>query len=204
MLCDPRDSHLSEKARTEGFFKIILCTLPAPRSHVRPDRNVFSRLDNTTIPSHFGGGGMHLHECVVARRVRKDQRWNAGVGACGGNPGSNARVWRSLDVHQHPDAEPAERGQHDTTSEEDCRDGRSGEVWQRGVREDQPPPETPVRRVEIISAPRGLLGSGHCDRALLHRYPLSLGTPNITQYEPGQARRLTLETRVLNGRASGG
>jgi hypothetical protein len=45
------------------------------------------------------------------------------------------------------DVEPAERGQHDTNNEEYYRDGRSGEVWRRGVLEDQPPPKTPVRRV---------------------------------------------------------
>jgi hypothetical protein len=78
---------------------------------------------------------------VVSRRVRTDQRWDAGVGASSGKPRSIARVWRSLDV------ETTERGQHDTGSEEDCRDGRSGEVRQRGVPEDQPPPENPARRV---------------------------------------------------------
>jgi hypothetical protein len=41
----------------------------------------------------------------------------------------------------------AERGEHDTNNEEDCRDGRSGEVLRRGVLEDQPPPENPVRRL---------------------------------------------------------
>jgi hypothetical protein len=46
-----------------------------------------------------------------------------------------------------------ERGQHDINNEEDYRDGRSGEVWRRGVCEDEPPPEDPIRRVSIISAP---------------------------------------------------
>jgi hypothetical protein len=61
--------------------------------------------------------------------VRTDWRWDAGVGAGGGKPGSNARVWRSLDVDRLVDVEPAERGQHDTNNEEDCRDWRSGEVY---------------------------------------------------------------------------
>jgi hypothetical protein len=65
---------------------------------------------------------------VEARRVRTDQRWDAGVGASGGKPGSGVRVWRSLDVDQHDDVEPAERGRHDTINEEDCRDKRSGDV----------------------------------------------------------------------------
>jgi hypothetical protein len=61
---------------------------------------------------------------------------------------SNARIWRSLEVDQHADVEPAERGHHDTNNEEDCRDGRSGEVWRRGVPADHPPPESPVWRIE--------------------------------------------------------
>jgi hypothetical protein len=50
-----------------------------------------------------------------------------------------------LDVDQHANVEPAERGQHDTNSDEDHRDVKSGEVCRRGVLDDQPPPETPVR-----------------------------------------------------------
>jgi hypothetical protein len=84
---------------------------------------------------------------VVARKVRTDQRWDAGVGAGGGKPGSNARVWRSLDVDQHVHVEPADRGQHGTNTEEDGRDGRCGEVWRRDVHEDQPQPKNLARRV---------------------------------------------------------
>jgi hypothetical protein len=79
----------------------------------------------------------------VERVVRTDQRWVECVGAGGGKSGSNARVRRSLDVDQHVDVDPAERGQHDSNSEEDCRVWRSGEILRRG----QPPPENPVRRV---------------------------------------------------------
>jgi hypothetical protein len=70
---------------------------------------------------------------VVERRIRTDQRRDAGVGASGRKPGSRARVWRSLAVDNRADIEPAERGQYDNVSEEYCRDGRSGEVWRRGV-----------------------------------------------------------------------
>jgi hypothetical protein len=70
---------------------------------------------------------MYLQKCVVRRRVRADQRWDAGVGVGGGEPGNNARVWRSLDVDKHAYVEPADRGQHDTNGEEDCRDGKSNE-----------------------------------------------------------------------------
>jgi hypothetical protein len=75
----------------------------------------------------------------MERRVRTDQRWDAGVGAGGGKPGRSAKVWRSLLVHLHVDVEPAEREQHDNINEEDCRDGRSSEGWRRGVVEDQSP-----------------------------------------------------------------
>jgi hypothetical protein len=88
----------------------------------------------------MGGGwqwGSYLQECVVAR---KDQRWDAGVGASGGKLRSNARVWRSLDVDQPTDVEPVERGKHDNRGDEDCHDGRSGKIWRRGVPEDQRPP----------------------------------------------------------------
>jgi hypothetical protein len=40
--------------------------------------------------------------------------------------------------------------------------------------------------------------------APLHRYPLSLGTYDVREYGHGQARRLALETRVVDGRANGG
>jgi hypothetical protein len=73
---------------------------------------------------------------VGARRVRTDQRWDADVGDGGGKSGSCARVCYSLHVDHPTDVEPAERGQHDTNREEDRRDGRSGEVWRRGVPED--------------------------------------------------------------------
>jgi hypothetical protein len=38
---------------------------------------------------------------------------------------------------------------------------------------------------EYFPHPRGLFGFGHCDCALLHRYLLSLGTPNVRECEPG-------------------
>jgi hypothetical protein len=80
------------------------------------------------------------------RRARTYQRWDAGVGAGGGKPGSIVRVCRSLDVDHHANVEPTVRGQHNNINE-DCSDGTSGEVWRRGVLEDQPPPKNPERRV---------------------------------------------------------
>jgi hypothetical protein len=52
---------------------------------------------------------MYLQECVMERRVPTDQRWVEGVGASREKPGSNARVWRSLDADQHAHVKPAER-----------------------------------------------------------------------------------------------
>jgi hypothetical protein len=67
-------------------------------------------------------------------------------------------------------------------SHEVSRDGRSGEVWRP---HEQPPLESPVRRVYIIFAPPRPCGSGHCDHTQRYRYPLSLGTPNSRECEPG-------------------
>jgi hypothetical protein len=53
---------------------------------------------------------MYLQEYVEARMVRTDQRRVEDVGARGGKPGSNPRVWRSLDVDKYADVDPAERG----------------------------------------------------------------------------------------------
>jgi hypothetical protein len=68
-----------------GGLKKEVCTLPAPRSPARVVRSVFQ--DNMLlryIPSRLGGWGMNLQECVEARKVRTDQRWDAGVRASGG------------------------------------------------------------------------------------------------------------------------
>jgi hypothetical protein len=47
-------------------------------------------------------------------------------------------------------------------------------------------------------------GSSNGGHALPHRYQLSTCTANIRECESGSARRLALETRVLDGRAIGG
>jgi hypothetical protein len=61
-------------------------------------------------------------------RVRRDQRWVVGIGAGAGKPGSSARVRRSLNVDKLADVEPAAKRQHNHSSEDYYRDGRSGEV----------------------------------------------------------------------------
>jgi hypothetical protein len=52
----------------------------------------------------------------LARRVRTDQRWGAGIGAGGGQPGSIAWEGRSLLVDQHVDVEVTKGGQNDTNN----------------------------------------------------------------------------------------
>jgi hypothetical protein len=47
-------------------------------------------------------------------------------------------------------------------------------------------------------------GSSNGFHALHHRYHVSTWAPNIRECEPGSARRIVLETRVLDGRAIGG
>jgi hypothetical protein len=46
------------------------------------------------------GVGHVLHERLMAGRVRPDQRWEAGVGAGSGQPGSSAMKERSLAADQ--------------------------------------------------------------------------------------------------------
>jgi hypothetical protein len=41
---------------------------------------------------------MDLHERMKAKRLRTDQRWDAGVGAGDGQPGNTAKEGLSLDV----------------------------------------------------------------------------------------------------------
>jgi hypothetical protein len=55
----------------------------------------------------------------------------------------------------------------------------------------------------IMSVPLPPFGSGKGDYAPCYRYPLSLGTPNVREIEPGKAQRLALKIMVLDGRASG-
>jgi hypothetical protein len=52
------------------------------------------------MQSYSKGVGHVLHKRLMARRVRPDQRWEAGVGAGGGQPGSSARKGRSLALNQ--------------------------------------------------------------------------------------------------------
>jgi hypothetical protein len=46
------------------------------------------------------GVGLVPHAGLMARRIRPDQRWDAGVRASGGKPESSAKKGRSLAVDQ--------------------------------------------------------------------------------------------------------
>jgi hypothetical protein len=59
----------------------------------------FSRLNTHIYPPDKEAGSVHV-TCFLARSVLADQRWDAGVGASGGQPGSNVTVGCSLDVDQ--------------------------------------------------------------------------------------------------------
>jgi hypothetical protein len=112
---------------------------------------------------------MYLHECVEAERYgfrMTDQRWDVGVGVVGGKRGSM---------------------QHDTSCEEDYRDERSGEVWPRRSLGPAGTGNIPCTKgLGQYPYPRALpFGSGKGDHGPPFRYPLSLGTPNIRECEPG-------------------
>jgi hypothetical protein len=80
-----------------GFFRNNLFTLPAPRSPARHVRYVFRGQILLDIVLLKGGGACISKGCAV-RMARPDQRWDAGVGAGGGQPGINAMARRSLVV----------------------------------------------------------------------------------------------------------
>jgi hypothetical protein len=70
---------------------------PTHGSPARPVRYVFSATKYSHILSRHGGND--VYGLLIWRgRVRTDQRWDEGVGAGGGQLGSNARARRSLDV----------------------------------------------------------------------------------------------------------
>jgi hypothetical protein len=64
--------------------------------------------------SYFVGMGHVPHERLMARRVRPNQRWDAGVGAGGGQSGSSARKGRSLAVDQPCASQTFPGGRQDT------------------------------------------------------------------------------------------
>jgi hypothetical protein len=67
---------------------------------------------------------------------------------------------------------------------------------------DQPPPETLYIGFRIISVPPRPFGSGNCDHALFHRYPLlSLVTPNLRVRARirAKARTRNKDARRTNG-----
>jgi hypothetical protein len=71
----------------------------ALRSPARGVRYVFSRL-NIQRYSPDKGEGTVFANIFLRKGVRTDQRWAAGIGASGGQPGSTANARRSLAVVQ--------------------------------------------------------------------------------------------------------
>jgi hypothetical protein len=112
-------------------FKNIFCTLPAPRSPARLVQNVFFKPYTTKIPSHLGAGACIFRSVwrrggygrvndgtwvlELAAEYRETPLW---YGACL----TSTNTWTS----RWP-----KEGRHDNISEENYRDGRSGEVWRR-------------------------------------------------------------------------
>jgi hypothetical protein len=107
--------------------------------------------------SYFKGVGHVQHKRLIARRVRPEQRWEAGVGAGGGQPGSSARKGRSLAIDQ-PCASRTFPG--DEARQGTCRwlvAGGGAAMGDGGDPRDQPPPESYVRRAfsetKLMSVP---------------------------------------------------
>jgi hypothetical protein len=90
---------------------------------------------------------------------------------------------------------------HDIMREED---GRSGVVRRQRFSRSAAAGNPCTENFAIMSVPPRPEESSNGDHALPHSYPLSTYIPNIKDCEPGSARRLALETRVLDGRAIGG
>jgi hypothetical protein len=127
-------SSIVGKPCTEGFGNHNTRTTTL-RSSARLVRYVFSRLKTLKYSPDKAAGAVHV-KYVLARRVRTDQRWDAGVGAGGGHPGSCAREGRSVNVGQRSRGRtyPSRGVGLDTIHEKNSRGERSGTVW-------RPPPE---------------------------------------------------------------
>jgi hypothetical protein len=90
---------------------------------------VFFRYRIPLIYRSIWGGEAFIYEIYFGEEGRDGSAAGEGVGAGGGQPGSNAREGRSLHDDRHVDVDLTQGGgQHDTIIEEDFRDGRNGEV----------------------------------------------------------------------------
>jgi hypothetical protein len=131
-------------------------------------------------------GHVYYVNYLLVRRVRTGQRLLRvvkGEGVGGEKPGSRAGEGRSLLVEKYGIVEPAQGGDNTTlvvggTSRREERRGLAFMMMSRRRKTRY------IVGFEYFPHPRGLFGSGHCDHALLYRYPLSLGTPSIRMCEP--------------------
>jgi hypothetical protein len=119
------------EAMCEEFWKNIISIhrhmdLPLGQSDMS-----FPRL-NTRIYSPDEGAGAASAKSFWQRRVRTDLRWDEGVGASGGQPGSNARARRSLAVASHARVVRLRWGRSlKLRMTKVGRSRRSGTVWRR-------------------------------------------------------------------------
>jgi hypothetical protein len=93
-ICSCRESHVHR-----AFEKIISVQYRRQDLPLGPS-DMFFRVHILLNTALLRGVGPALRQRLMARRVRPDQLWEAGVGAGGGQPGSSAKKGRSLAVDQ--------------------------------------------------------------------------------------------------------
>jgi hypothetical protein len=159
------------------------------------------------IQPYSKGMELVLQKRLMARRVRPDQRWevgHVGVGAGGGQPGSNAREGRSLAVDQ-PSASRTFPGSEarQCTCWWPVACGGAAECG-GGDPQDQPPPKSHIRRdfseTKLMSVPGvELVGKRHKGKALTSEPPRRQATSSGGRSEHGrQGGRLRRQERHEN------
>jgi hypothetical protein len=139
-------------------------------------------------------------KCFWARRVRRiNGRWRVLELAADNREAAPGKCARCL---------PTSMLTQGRTARNQMRGGLSRRKERRGL----------AATILMICRRRKTMHGGYCDNvrtplpersstvyhALPHRYPLSTCSSNIREFEPGLARRLTLEASVLDGRAISG
>jgi hypothetical protein len=91
------EQYLSGSLRRRAYKNII--STPTSISPARLFRSFFSRLDTPCILSCLRAG-LLFEGSFCGDESTDGSEFAAGVGACGGQPGSSAWAWRSLTAHQ--------------------------------------------------------------------------------------------------------